>query len=211
MYVRHLILFLALAAGGCAVDLWTKHWVFEKLGYYQVEGELADSPLVLVDGVFSLETHLNEGALFGIGQGKVFLFVGLSLLAIGGILIWIVFGGAARDRLLTVALGLVLGGILGNLYDRVGWAQMKWSYGVPGHSAGDRVYAVRDWLHFQIQSIGFDWAIFNIADSLLVVGASLLLWHALCHGREPASDTETAATSAEPTSVAAETPAANPG
>jgi lipoprotein signal peptidase len=44
---------------------------------------------------------------------------------------------------------------------------------------GEPVYAVRDWLHFEIAAIGFDWPVFNIADSLLVCGAALLFWHAL--------------------------------
>lgn len=186
MYARHLSLFLLLAAGGCATDLWTKDWVFHKLGHHYIEGRTSDSPMVLIQRVFSFETHLNEGALFGIGQRKVALFVTLSLLAIVGVLIWMIWGGATEDRLLTIALGLVTGGIFGNLYDRMGFGDMTWAEGVPGHDPGTTVYAVRDWLHFQIESIGFDWAIFNIADSLLVVGAALLMWHAIRTGRDPA-------------------------
>ncbi len=188
MYLRHWIVFLALAAAGCTVDLWTKDWIFGKLGHYQIHGQLSESPLILIDGVFSLETHLNEGALFGIGQRQVALFVSLSAIAVAGILIWMIWGGAIHDRLLTIALGLVMGGILGNLYDRLGLARLTWAHGVPGHRAGEPVYAVRDWLHFQIESIGFDWAIFNIADSLLVAGAALLLWHALWFGQPAESD-----------------------
>ena len=40
------------------------------------------------------------------------------------------------------------------------------------------MYAVRDWLHFRVEGI-IDWPIFNVADSLLVCGAALLVWHAL--------------------------------
>jgi len=84
--------------------------------------------------------------------------------------------GAARDRLLTIALALVTGGIFGNLYDRLGLPSLTWS-GDPKHPSGQAVYAVRDWLHFKIDR--FDWPIFNVADSLLVCGAALLVWHAL--------------------------------
>jgi lipoprotein signal peptidase len=38
-------------------------------------------------------------------------------------------------------------------------------------------------MHFEIRSIGFDWPVFNIADSLLVVGAAMLFWHALWRER----------------------------
>ena len=38
---------------------------------------------------------------------------------------------------------------------------------------------MRDWIHFEIAAIGFDWPVFNIADSLLVCGAIMLAWHAV--------------------------------
>jgi signal peptidase II len=72
-----------------------------------------------------------------------------------------------------------MAGIFGNLHDRLGLAGLKWPMSTAVHHAGDPVYAVRDWLHFEIRSIGFDWPVFNIADSLLVCGALMLFWHAL--------------------------------
>jgi signal peptidase II len=70
-----------------------------------------------------------------------------------------------------------MGGILGNLFDRLGMHGLKWGDDTL-HRAGDTVHAVRDWLHFKIDGV-VDWPIFNIADSLLVCGAALLVWHAL--------------------------------
>ena len=128
--------------------------------------------------VFGFETNLNEGALFGIGQGQVCVFAGLSFVAALGVVYWVFVARAARDLHLTIALGFVLAGILGNLYDRIGLHGLTWAEGVRGHEVGDRVYAVRDWLHFKIDAIGFDWPIFNLADSCLVCGAILLIWHA---------------------------------
>ena len=80
-----------------------------------------------------------------------------------------------------MALAMITGGILGNLYDRLGLPGLVWPPGT-GHPAGEPVFAVRDWLHFKVDGL-VDWPIFNIADSLLVCGAALLVWHAL---RSPA-------------------------
>ncbi|MEX0675735.1 MAG: signal peptidase II [Pirellulales bacterium] len=166
------VLFGALAVAGCAADLVTKSWIFGRLG---MPGR--NQNIWLVDDIFGFTTNLNEGALFGIGQGRGIVFCALSLAAILGIVYWLFVGGAARDRLLTVALGLVTGGILGNLYDRLGLPGLTWG---PDsiHEPGQPVYAVRDWIHFKINGV-VDWPIFNIADSLLVCGAALLIWHAL--------------------------------
>lgn len=76
-----------------------------------------------------------------------------------------------------MALGCVTAGILGNLYDRLGLPGLKWNYAEPPlHEVGDPVYAVRDWILVMIGPYG--WPNFNIADSLLVCGAAMLVWHA---------------------------------
>ena len=170
------VLFGTLAVAGCTVDLVTKSWIFRRLGMPAHREEIW-----LVDDIFGFTTSLNEGALFGIGQGRGIVFCALSLAAIGGIVYWLFVAGAARGRLLTVALGLVTGGILGNLYDRLGLPGLTWGPDSM-HEPGQPVYAVRDWIHFQINGV-VDWPIFNIADSLLLCGAALLIWHALLADR----------------------------
>ncbi|MHB0955817.1 MAG: signal peptidase II [Pirellulaceae bacterium] len=174
----HYLVFLAIALGGCALDLWTKHWIFERLSVPWVEGGRASPPIWLWQSIFGFETSLNEGALFGVGQGKVLLFATLSIVAAIGILGWLFWARAARDLHLTIALGFVMAGILGNLYDRLGLHGLTWGPGMADRKVGEPVYAVRDWLHFKIPAIGFDWPIFNVADSCLVCGAILLVWHA---------------------------------
>ena len=104
---------------------------------------------------------MNTGALFGIGQGQVAFFAGASFLAIAGVLWWITRGAGSQSLWLSVTLGLVLGGILGNLYDRLG----LWGF-----------RGVRDWILIQYGE--YVWPNFNIADSLLVCGAAMLVWHA---------------------------------
>jgi signal peptidase II len=149
-----LVLFIGIAIVGCAADLLTKQLAFERIG------EPGGDVWWIFDGYFGFETSVNHGALFGMGQGMVPLFAAVSFLAIGAIGFWVLRGGGLRDLMLTVALGMILGGILGNLYDRLGF----W-----GHSG------VRDWILFRYKT--FTWPNFNIADSLLVCGAGLLMWH----------------------------------
>ena len=108
------VLFGALAAGGCAVDLATKRWIFDRLGM-----PAARPTDWLFDHVFGFTTSLNEGALFGIGQGRVSLFAVLSVVALLGILYWLFVSGAAHDLLLTIALGSVCAGILATF--TIGW------------------------------------------------------------------------------------------
>lgn len=152
-------LFFALATLGCALDLVTKHYIF------QWRGDPRDLPPQhgiwwLWEGYIGIETSVNTGALFGFGRGMVGPLAVVSLAAIVGVLLWLFVYGAARDLHLTVALGCVFGGILGNLYDRLGLS--------------GRV-GVRDWILFRYGD--FTWPNFNIADSLLVCGAALMVWH----------------------------------
>ena len=162
------VVFFAIALLGCAADLATKSWIFAEMG--MPSGRV----WWLWEGVAGFQTSLNEGALFGIGQGWVTLFATLSAVAAVGILVWLFYGGAARDWLLLVALACVMAGILGNLYDRLGLPGLTWPTGHP--SQGEPVYAVRDWILVMIGT--WPWPTFNIADSLLVCGAGLLFWHA---------------------------------
>lgn len=166
------VVFGLLALGGCALDLASKSWIFNRLG---MPG--SQPPWWLIPGAFCLETSLNEGALFGVGQGRAWLFAALSVVAIVTILGWLFVGKAARSLTLTIALGSISAGILGNLYDRWGLPGLRWNAAYTGHLPGDPVFAVRDWLHVQVDAIGFDFAVFNLADSMLVCGVALFVWH----------------------------------
>jgi len=159
--------FFAIAALAALGDLATKWAIFARLG---MPGE--QRGIVLVPGMLSLETNLNEGALFGMGQGLGAVFAAVSLCAIGGILMLVSRPATRSDRWLLLALALITGGIIGNLYDRLGLPGLRWH--APLERQGEAVLAVRDWIHFKLDGI-IDWPIFNLADSWLVIGAGLML------------------------------------
>jgi len=164
------VVFFSVTTAGCLLDLATKRWVFHLLG-------MPGGPIWwLWPNVVGLQTSLNEGALFGLAQGWVGLFAVLSILAAVAILVWLFYAGAARDLLLTFALSCISAGILGNLYDRLGLPGLTW-LNHPAHGVGEPVYAVRDWILVMI--FGRPWPNFNLADSLLVCGAAMLVWQAL--------------------------------
>ncbi|MEO1527547.1 MAG: signal peptidase II [Planctomycetota bacterium] len=155
--------FAALGVFGCALDLWSKQAIFDWRGL-PGQGDI----WWVVEPYFGIETAVNPGALFGMGAGQGTLFALVSVIAAVGIIVWLFRYRAAESWWLTVALGLVVGGIGGNLYDRLGlWWQddypIEWKSGV------------RDWILWQVND-EWTWPNFNIADSLLVVGAGMLLY-----------------------------------
>jgi signal peptidase II len=91
--------------------------------------------------------------VFGIGQGKVSFFLAFSVLAMG-LITWVFVTSRRNQIYLQIALGLILAGALGNMYDRAVFG------------------AVRDFLMFTVK--WYPW-IFNIADVLLCVGVPLLV------------------------------------
>ena len=101
--------------------------------------------------------RVNHGALFGLGnQHEIaanYFFAFVSIAAGFAIFGWSFRPTTSRDRLLCCALGLILGGTLGNLYDRIVFE------------------GVRDFLYFY----RINWPVFNVADCCLVCGAFLLL------------------------------------
>lgn len=156
--------FALLAIGGGALDLWTKEAIFAWRG---LPGER--DPWWLIDGYVGIETAVNIGAVFGIGAGAGLFFAAFSVIAAVAILFWLFYIGAARDWWFTIALGCVTGGIIGNLYDRLG---LWWQSGYPEPWRS----GVRDWILWQASDT-LKWPNFNIADSLLVCGAGMLMWH----------------------------------
>ncbi len=137
---------------------------FEVIAQFDPDAPLCESGFSGLQTVSApIMPRVNHGALFGIGQdhkgGANGLFAAVSVAAAAGILVWGMRRSTARERGLMAALGLILGGTVGNLYDRIVFG------------------GVRDFLYFHHNS--FEWPVFNIADCCLVVGATLLLVQAL--------------------------------
>jgi signal peptidase II len=135
---------VGVAAAVVVVDQLTKWWA---------TNALADGPIVVVDGWFQFRLTFNTGASFSLfsGGGQLIALVAMGVV----IMIFYVLGDSSR-RIEAVALGLVLGGAVGNLLDRV----LRGSGLLDG--------AVVDF-------IDFSWfATFNVADVAINIGVLLL-------------------------------------
>ena len=133
-----------VAAAVVVVDQLTKWWA---------TNALADGPIVVVDGWFQFRLTFNTGASFSLfsGGGQLIALVAMGVV----IMIFYVLGDASR-RIEAVALGLVLGGAVGNLLDRV------------FRGSGLLDGAVVDFIDFS------SFATFNVADVAINIGVLLL-------------------------------------
>ncbi|MGD2109699.1 MAG: signal peptidase II [Phycisphaerae bacterium] len=100
---------LAVAAGALWLDLWSKQWAFQSLDSTETRP--------FIQGFVDFRRSLNDGAVFGSFRGNTGLFIIASVFALVFVL-YLFKSSATRQRFLHVALGLVLAGALGNLYDR---------------------------------------------------------------------------------------------
>ena len=135
---------LAVAVVVVAADQLTKLWAVDAL---------ADRTITLV-GPTRLALSHNTGGAFGLGAGFV-PFIALAVVALVVVLVSV--GRAAATPAIAVALGLVAGGAVGNLADRL--------FRSPGLLRG----AVVDFVDLRW------WPVFNVADAAIVCGAALLV------------------------------------
>jgi len=141
---RYAGLLFGTAVAAYVLDRVTKVWA---------EGALAGRPPIeVLSGVLHLTYTTNSGGAFGLGQSAPWLFAGATILVVG---IIVVVSTHLERALVAAALGLVLGGALGNLTDRA----------INGSGLSGRV---TDFIDLRI------WPVFNLADTAIVVGAVLL-------------------------------------
>ncbi len=162
--VRAVVLFSLVVVLVSATDLMLKHYAFETVAGRPVNlepfsGALPVIPpheaVTVVPGVLDLHLLTNDGAVFGLGKGNRWLFIIVSVLAIA-IIIRIFMRSSAGAFWLHLALALILGGALGNLYDRIVY------------------HVVRDML-LMLPGTGLWPWVFNLADAALVLGVCLIL------------------------------------
>ncbi len=132
-----------------ALDLYTKHLIENAF-------QLGDSKFVT--SFFNLVRFHNEGAAFSFlsnaGGWQRWFFTTVAVIAV--VFISYLIRKHAQQKLFCLGLALVLGGALGNLYDRL------------------TLGYVVDFLYFHINDLY--WPAFNVADSAVCVGVAILLW-----------------------------------
>lgn len=151
-----------LAAAVFAIDRLTK-WIIEtRVSFYDNH--------VVIPGFFDIVHSENQGAAFGLfaqstSELRTVLLIGFSVVALVALVVML-WRTSRLDRKTAVALALILGGAMGNVFDRVRWG------------------TVTDFLLFYIGS--YQWPAFNAADSAIVIGSGLLLLDFLKFKRQPA-------------------------
>jgi signal peptidase II len=157
VFLRHVALFLAVAALGAGLDLMTKHLAFKHLDRFE--------EVQIIEGFFSFGRTTNPGVVFGMGAGAKTMWKVISVAAVPVILV--IFATVRKPKwILTVSLGMILGGTIGNMYDRV-FAEIN----------GVKIGEVRDfikfiyWLPWTGKKV---WPLFNLADAFICVGVFLL-------------------------------------
>lgn len=145
--VAHLTLALLIVI----LDRWTKHLAATRIAMYE--------HIQVIPGFFRLTHTENTGAAFSLfadspAHWKTAMLIGFSVVAmlVVSVLLW---KQSHAVSITGVALSLILGGAVGNLWDRVASGK------------------VVDFLLFYVKQ--YQWPVFNLADSAIVVGASLLV------------------------------------
>jgi signal peptidase II len=139
-------IFLGLAAAVVVADQLTKAWLTSALA--------PGASMPVIDDLVRLVFSQNRGGLFGLLQGQAIVFAGLSMIVVA-LIVGYHARAAAGDPWLSIALGLLLGGALGNLLDRI------------------RLGYVVDFVDAGLGNVR--WYTFNVADASISCAIILLL------------------------------------
>lgn len=181
---------LAVCMLSIVIDLGSKYWAFRTVAGAPVAVERekvvailttqprllnetlipAHPPMVVVPDLLDFTLVLNPGAVFGIGPGQRWFFVAFTVVALGFGLMMFAKWTTPKDRFAHAAIGLLIGGGLGNLYDRLVYGCVR-----------DFIHPLPGWNWPGGMTIRGNAAIWpyvsNVADALLLVGIGMLLIH----------------------------------
>ncbi len=149
---------LGVLVVGLVVDLGTKAWFVDLLGMDPgANGPFGE--IDLIPGFFALQGTYNPGVTFGLASGQTEFILLLTGVATVALLAWLLLT-PRPSRILHTALGLIIAGAVGNLWDRIHW------------------HKVRDFFLIYTGDLAepsWKWPNFNVADALIVVGVCLIL------------------------------------
>ncbi|MDF1810028.1 MAG: signal peptidase II [Phycisphaerales bacterium] len=183
---RAWIIFVSTTIIGSVADLWSKAYAFKHVAGSPVQVSRADvlstdhigslipqhEPVNVIENVLEYTLVLNPGAVFGIGAGQRWFFIGFTVAAVVIAVTLFLRWTRPKDWLAHVGFGLIIAGGLGNLYDRLMFA------------------CVRDFLHpfpGVKLPLGLKWPggntelwpyVSNVADAFLIFGIIMLMIHA---------------------------------
>lgn len=141
------VIFFLIAVIAFVIDQATKYWIATSLSI--------NEQIPVIGNFFLITSHRNRGAAFGILQDQRWFFVIVTTVVLIGLVWYMLKIRKSENRLLQTALSLVLGGAVGNFFDRA--------------LTGEVV----DFLQFNFGSYTFP--IFNVADSCIVIGVGLII------------------------------------
>jgi len=174
--MKKYILFAVITVMSVLADQLSKLWVVQNLRYRIDE-------IDVIPGMLSFVHAQNRGAAFGIMQGKMFIFAIFTLLALGvlGQMLWQL---EEDDYFQNIALAMIASGAVGNAIDR-GRQQYVTDF--------IRVYTENpDISAFFINNFGTnEWPSFNIADTTIVIGLLMFLFHFLFLEKNPNAEPAT--------------------
>lgn len=156
-------------------------FIFDQISKWLVKNnmELQENISILGD-FFILTSHRNRGAAFGILQGQQIFFLMITVVFLAGIIWYLNKTMKAGQKRVPFALGLMLGGAIGNFLDRAIYGE------------------VVDFLQFTFKFTLFGWKvdyvypIFNLADSAIVIGTLIILFDSLAAWRREAKQASAA-------------------
>lgn len=146
---------------GAAVDLWSKFWAFEQSGLVYSSSGPRDT-IQIIPGWLDLILAKNDGAAFSLFAGQFNFFMVISVVAVF-VLVYFTHIAKKHVILVSINLGLILAGVIGNFWDRVVFE------------------SVRDFIVVHTPDTGFlfidgrhEWPTFNVADIWICVGAGVV-------------------------------------